>query len=859
MEIPGQNLPARILLKMRHAMGALPFLLALGSLPAMADTLPAYCGGVGAKSYTPPTVTIPPVILNRGTVITVTNATVAINGDTSSVKALVANPGPDGISIQEAIIATNNDPGTWVIQFAPALKGSTIVVDPPVPGPKGLSYLTGGNVTINGDIDGDGKPDITLTSLSGTATGFFVVSGGNTLHALALQNCGTCITIQRPSAKFQLPAATGTTFSSITISHVVMTNVQNTGIAFCPVCGESDTGPSGPALATRNTWDHMLIVGNTITGGVSGPLLGIDLELGNTVADTLQHTTIANNNLVLPMPGAGGIAMNIGAGIGSKNNQALDTLIANNVISGPLPQFGIRVVAGVGSGSANLIDGMQMIANQIRITSQPPGSAPRLVGITLGTGDAASDDQLPNLRPIQYSENNIARNIGILSNTIEVLNGCGIFVGGACCGNSNNTVANLSILGNTLTGGNVRFESGASGGYFSRPSTGNVLSNVLVQANSIQIAVQPGNFTMEMALNSGGIEAVAGWLEPGNRVNGLSITNNDVNTPFPGISIIGGSGAGQGPNDPPSPADNNVVSAAQISCNQVDQTPTFGVTPSSGIKGINVTAGLLNANGNQVQQLRVLDNLVGGVLGDASLFANLSGASGNAISISQISAPVNGPQFAAAGLVNAATFQQRALAPGSLVSLFGLNLNGASVQFDSLSAPIIFNSSSQLNLQVPWELQGKSSSPVAVTANSVTSAPQAIPLGLSDPGIFSLGAPQGGQGAIVNLAGIVVDANSPAHAGDYLEIYANGLGAVSHTPQTGAVALVSPLSSLIGNPTVTIGGVAAPVVFAGLAPGFIGLYQVNVQVPPGVAAGDALAVVLSIGVIASNTVTISVR
>jgi uncharacterized protein (TIGR03437 family) len=181
------------------------------------------------------------------------------------------------------------------------------------------------------------------------------------------------------------------------------------------------------------------------------------------------------------------------------------------------------------------------------------------------------------------------------------------------------------------------------------------------------------------------------------------------------------------------------------------------------------------------------------------------------------------------------------------------------VQFDSLSAPIIFNSSSQLNLQVPWELQGKSSSPVAVTANSVTSAPQAIPLGLSDPGIFSLGAPQGGQGAIVNLAGIVVDANSPAHAGDYLEIYANGLGAVSHTPQTGAVALVSPLSSLIGNPTVTIGGVAAPVVFAGLAPGFIGLYQVNVQVPPGVAAGDALAVVLSIGVIASNTVTISVR
>jgi hypothetical protein len=42
------------------------------------------------------------------------------------VAALVANPGPDGISLQEAVMATNSDPGTWNIQFAPALKGSTI-------------------------------------------------------------------------------------------------------------------------------------------------------------------------------------------------------------------------------------------------------------------------------------------------------------------------------------------------------------------------------------------------------------------------------------------------------------------------------------------------------------------------------------------------------------------------------------------------------------------------------------------------------------------------------------------------------------------------------------------------------------
>ena len=100
---------------------------------------------------------------------------------------------------------------------------------------------------------------------------------------------------------------------------------------------------------------------------------------------------------------------------------------------------------------------------------------------------------------------------------------------------------------------------------------------------------------------------------------------------------------------------------------------------------------------------------------------------------------------------------------------------------------------------------------------------------------------------------------APAHAGDYLLIFATGLGAVSNTPQTGATAVASPLSSLIGNAAVTIGGVPAPVGFAGLAPGFVGLYQVNVQVPQGVAAGDAVPVMLSTGATVSNVVTISVR
>src|ERR1019366_2029613 len=111
-----------------------------------------------------------------------------------------------------------------------------------------------------------------------------------------LQN-GAYVQIQRPSSKFGLAAATNTTFSGITISNLVLTGIQNEGIVLNPVQLESGASPSDPALVTGNTWDHILIVGNTITGNTitsSAPQVGIDFSVGNTIGDTLQHITIAN-------------------------------------------------------------------------------------------------------------------------------------------------------------------------------------------------------------------------------------------------------------------------------------------------------------------------------------------------------------------------------------------------------------------------------------------------------------------------------------------------------------------------------------------------------------------------------------
>jgi uncharacterized protein (TIGR03437 family) len=98
----------------------------------------------------------------------------------------------------------------------------------------------------------------------------------------------------------------------------------------------------------------------------------------------------------------------------------------------------------------------------------------------------------------------------------------------------------------------------------------------------------------------------------------------------------------------------------------------------------------------------------------------------------------------------------------------------------------------------------------------------------------------------------------PARIGEYISIYATGLGDVSNRPAPGAASPASPLATTLTTPTVTVGGVPATVSFSGLAPGYVGLYQINVQVPSGAPTGPNVPIVLTIGGVPSNTATIAV-
>ncbi len=218
------------------------------------------------------------------------------------------------------------------------------------------------------------------------------------------------------------------------------------------------------------------------------------------------------------------------------------------------------------------------------------------------------------------------------------------------------------------------------------------------------------------------------------------------------------------------------------------------------------------------------------------------------------------------------------LTPGGLGTIFGYSLantsagagslpltnslGGTQVAIGGAPAPLLYVSPSQINFQVPWELAGQSQATVAVTtplgASSARTTALTVNLHAVAPAIFAANGSGNGQGDVISLQGQLAAAATPVTRGQYVMIYCSGLGAVSNQPAIGAAA-VDASSTTIRTPSVTIGGVQASSNFAGLAPGYVGVYQVNALVPATITPGPAVPLSLSIDGVSSNTVTIAVQ
>ena len=185
-------------------------------------------------------------------------------------------------------------------------------------------------------------------------------------------------------------------------------------------------------------------------------------------------------------------------------------------------------------------------------------------------------------------------------------------------------------------------------------------------------------------------------------------------------------------------------------------------------------------------------------------------------------------------VVNAATLQPGPVAPGSLISIFGAGLSEAQVLFDGQSASLLMSKDTQINAQVPMSATGS----IEVLAGKSVLLNTTLTIVGSAPGIFT---GPGGTGPVVasNQDGTVNSNTNPAVQGSVISFYATGVGE--------------------GTVGVVIAAAPANLIFAGSAPGFIGLSQINAQVPAGIPSGAVPLLITAGGALSQAGVTIFVQ
>jgi len=209
------------------------------------------------------------------------------------------------------------------------------------------------------------------------------------------------------------------------------------------------------------------------------------------------------------------------------------------------------------------------------------------------------------------------------------------------------------------------------------------------------------------------------------------------------------------------------------------------------------------------------------------------------------------------GIVNAASFvRNRPLAVNQIVSFFGENLTdpcsltpGAAnacpsargfplptqlgstrVTFNGTPAPLLLATPGQINLLTPFGLTGTTAT-VVVTRGAVSGAPVTLPLAEQSLGIFTVLSSGAGAGIILHADGRLVTRDAPIETDEVLILFGTGMGGVSPAIGTGQATPGSPLAETLVPMRVFFDGGEGRILFSGPAPGFAGLYQINVRAP----------------------------
>lgn len=248
------------------------------------------------------------------------------------------------------------------------------------------------------------------------------------------------------------------------------------------------------------------------------------------------------------------------------------------------------------------------------------------------------------------------------------------------------------------------------------------------------------------------------------------------------------------------------------------------------------------------------------ISGDGLRIAFLAGPlGGDAGAVYQVNTDGSGlrtlyaPRAIAPNGVVSAAGQNSAPSPGGIFSVYGINftddaiaaasgfplpvsLSGVAVRANGTAVPLLSVSPWQINAQLPQDAAPRNT-PFEAGFDGGTFTPiESRATTNSAPDLFVMSAAN--QAAAFHAGTtFLADDEHPARQGEALEMYGTGFGATNPAVLAGEPSPTTPPAQAITTPGVTIGGIAARVLFAGLTPGFAGLYQINVEVPTGLKPG----------------------
>ena len=461
------------------------------------------------------------------TEIVVTNNSDLSNGDTSSAPALIANPGPDGISLREAIEVTNNNPDTYTIRFDATLAGSTIELGSDLP------PLLGGAVTIDGDVDGDGHPDVTLGGQD-AQVGFSVSSSGNRLVSLELSDFEFGVVLQPPTN----PIPTDQTFAGNEVSGLVMSGIGKVGVNLDPTA----LGTCGVPCNSNNTWLNTLVTDNTIESNAAGIFFW-----NSGVGEQVDNVMVTGNKVTITGNGQGsGIAFETAGPLGgaeSTGARISNVRIEDNSVAGS-PDIGITVAAGTGRAQEGVVANVKVLKNRLELSKT--GNFYCCQGIVINAGSDVAEFAIGP--PVRYLDDNIVRAVVVRDNTVSGTLEWGISVqAGWGSGGRQNRIRNVDIRRNVFrtskpTLGAMVVNAGGTP-YNERYATDNRIIGLTLVSNRFRIGTGSGSRLAGGGIGASGVALVGGhWYGRENVVRDVRIARNKIRTSYVGIRVIGGTG-----------------------------------------------------------------------------------------------------------------------------------------------------------------------------------------------------------------------------------------------------------------------------------------------------------------------------